>query len=562
MFGSACDSTSQTIDVEAKLEKHIHTHNTARGQAHDTDARALDSITSMTFGIAFFLVGVGQRAVCGQWVTGGYAASQVNAYISGSGTTMFNGVSSSAPSYSAPAPAPATCDARGVSRCEDVSLYDSDGQYCELEGSRCVDLAVETCASGAVEVRGTSISVDAALPGISDDLFDGYYVERSTRLGDHAIYASTASSPSLVLYHCDDAAKFGAEGAWLAHAFFGDVADDAALAAEIAACPHLVQWQSGARLAGASRAQNAVATSTTADVTTRTSTVVVTCFAPGPCGAGTAVLSGARVATADADYGLWDGAYETFDGVAAVNFLPVRKREGAIYAWYAYYCARAATWLVTTLEGLDAARGGSCDGYVSFGETTVAVAADGAFAAAPEASLACATAEGCAGGVDLSGTALAWGGSEGSLLPSDYLDGAYVDGGASSGGLPVYESSAVEGLAVLFCGAKWHVAFAASGCDDGIVLGYVASPALSKGSIFANRDVDTCADGVYPCVYDAVVGASATCHRVAEEEEDAPAEEEDQSEEEEGNIEEADAAARAGSGVAAAAVALLSWAML
>ena len=142
------------------------------------------------------------------------------------------------------------------------------------------------------------------VPGISDDLFDGYYVERSTRLGDHAIYASTASSPSLVLYHCDDAAKFGAEGAWLGHAFFGDVTDDAALAAEIAACPHLVQWQSGARLAGASRAQNAVATSTTADVTTRTSTVVVTCFAPGPCGAGTAVLSGARVATADADYGL------------------------------------------------------------------------------------------------------------------------------------------------------------------------------------------------------------------------------------------------------------------
>ena len=93
-------------------------------------------------------------------------------------------------------------------------------------------------------------------------------------------------------------------------------------------------------------------------------------------------------------------------------------------------------------------------------------------------------------------------------------------------------------------------------------MGYVASPALSKGSIFANRDVDTCADGVYPCVYDAVVGASATCHQVAEEEEDAPAEEDAPPEEEEGNIEEADAAARAGSGVAAAAVALLSLAVL
>mgnify|MGYP003318733578 CR=1 FL=1 len=51
----------------------------------------------------------------------------------------------------------------------------------------------------------------------------------------------------------------------------------------------------------------------------------------------------------------WQPVLPAVDGGAAVNFLPVRKREGAIYAWYAYYCARAATWLVTTLEGLDAA---------------------------------------------------------------------------------------------------------------------------------------------------------------------------------------------------------------
>ena len=115
--------------ARGQIEKHIHaqhqhtyTHIVEHRRSSQDDRRPI-----MTFAF-LLLVGVGQRAAYGQWVTGGYAASQVTAYISGSGTTMFNGVSSSAPSYSAPAPAPATCDARGVSRCEDVSLYDSDGQ--------------------------------------------------------------------------------------------------------------------------------------------------------------------------------------------------------------------------------------------------------------------------------------------------------------------------------------------------------------------------------------------------------------------------------------------------
>ena len=77
------------------------------------------------------ILGVAVDDADGQWATSsfGYAASSVDAYIYGSGTTLFNGISSNSPSYAPPAPTPATCASRGSrARCEDVALYDGKSQ--------------------------------------------------------------------------------------------------------------------------------------------------------------------------------------------------------------------------------------------------------------------------------------------------------------------------------------------------------------------------------------------------------------------------------------------------
>ena len=193
----------------------------------------------------------------------------------------------------------------------------------------------------------------------------------------------------------------------------------------------------------------------------------------------------------------------------------VLKRAGALYDFYAYYCARAATWIVTTLEGVD----GSCTGYVLWAaaDRRVSVAdVSGGFAAAASAAVTCDAATACAPGsqLEVAGTSLDWGGSDGTRLPTNYLDGVYFESDVANDGLATYASETVDGLKIVPCGEKWHIAFGESPCDvaAGIVLGFVASPGLGGGGTVAtNRQVDGCAEGVYPCLYDAVEGASATC---------------------------------------------------
>ena len=102
------------------------------------------------------ILGVAVDDADGQWATSsfGYAASSVDAYIYGSGTTLFNGVSSNSPSYAPPAPTPATCASRGSrARCEDVALYDSDGLYCSWEGGACRGYVLEEATRSALTWR-------------------------------------------------------------------------------------------------------------------------------------------------------------------------------------------------------------------------------------------------------------------------------------------------------------------------------------------------------------------------------------------------------------------------
>ena len=232
----------------------------------------------------------------------------------------------------------------------------------------------------------------------------------------------------------------------------------------------------------------------------------------------------------------------------------VLKRAGALYDFYAYYCARAATWIVTTLEGVD----GSCTGYVLWAaaDRRVSVAdVSGGFAAAASAAVTCDAATACAPGsqLEVAGTSLDWGGSDGTRLPTNYLDGVYFESDVANDGLATYASETVDGLKIVPCGEKWHIAFGESPCDvaAGIVLGFVASPGLGGGGTVAtNRQVDGCAEGVYPCLYDAVEGASATCTATQGEEED------EAQQEKESEVEiEADAAARRAAGLLGAAVA-------
>ena len=286
--------------------------------------------------------------VVGAWYTGGgYASSAVDVYVSGGSTEMFGSVSSGGGSSSpAPPPVTKTCANRNAA-CEWVPSWDSDGLYCSSSDGGCVDLCAssldasacdaadgcvhdgsscrvaDTCASG-VKIEGTDIDVSQVFAEFPDNFFDGSYIRTGYSLNGEPVFASTESSPALLLYYGTCQELSDEDGAWLLHLTFADPTNAAAVAEDTVNCPHLVQLRSGRRLPGKARADNAKAT-TVSSVSYQRSTVSVSCFdAQVPCGADAVILNGARVeSTSDGtSYGLFDGAY-TLGNAATVNWQPL-----------------------------------------------------------------------------------------------------------------------------------------------------------------------------------------------------------------------------------------------
>ena len=281
------------------------------------------------------------------WYTGvGYASSAVDVYVSGGSTEMFGSVSSGGGSSSPAPPVTKTCANRNAA-CEWVPNWDTDGLYCSSSDGGCVGLCAssldasacdaadgcvhdgsscrvaDTCASG-VRVEGTDIDVSQVFAEFPDNFFDGAYIRTGYALNGEPVFASTESSPALLLYYATCSELSDEDGAWLLHLTFADPTNAAAVAEDTANCPHLVQLRSGRRLPGKARAENAKAT-TVSSVSYQRSTVSVTCFdAQVPCGADAVILNGARVeSTSDGtSYGLFDGAY-TLGNAATVNWQPL-----------------------------------------------------------------------------------------------------------------------------------------------------------------------------------------------------------------------------------------------
>ena len=159
------------------------------------------------------------------WYTGGgYASSAVDVYVSGGSTEMFGSVSSGGGSSSPAPPVTKTCANRNAA-CEWVPSWDTDGLYCSLgSGNYCVDLCdssldasacdvedgcthdgsscrvADTCASG-VNVEGTDIDVSQVFAEFPDNFFDGSYIRTGYSLNGEPVFASTESSPALLLYY-------------------------------------------------------------------------------------------------------------------------------------------------------------------------------------------------------------------------------------------------------------------------------------------------------------------------------------------------------------------------
>mmetsp|Transcript_7820 Transcript_7820/g.23250 ORF Transcript_7820/g.23250 Transcript_7820/m.23250 type:complete len:634 (-) Transcript_7820:108-2009(-) len=440
-------------------------------------------------------------------VSSGYASSAIDVYVSGGSTEMFNGVSSGGSSYTPPAAPEKTCATRSVSDCETTALYDDDGSYCELDNNACVDLPyAQPCASGA-SVTGTSIDL-TPFPDIPSNLFDGGYIRLPHELHGYPAYASTEASPATLLYYGGCAAL--GEPSWLLHLTFADPKDSAALAADVAECPHMVQLP-GRRLPGPARARNAVAASVDS-VSTRPSDVEVACFDVAPPCEDSLVLAGAKVDSADGSpLQLFDGAYAATD--ATVNFVPLLERRGELLTWYAFYCPRVSVWMVGGAADVDAARNGGCAGHVAWTGSAVSVSTGDGFVAS-DAQLLCAAPAACEHAVRVAGTHLEWTSAGGAPLSTGFLEGVFERTGATTpDGSPVYASRLVDDLELMRCDNRWRISYAhdeADPCGAATVLGYVGSPDLSEhASVFSNRDEASCTGE--PCLFDVDAGARATC---------------------------------------------------
>ena len=192
--------------------------------------------------------------VVAAWYTGGgYASSAVDVYVSGGSTEMFGSVSSGG-GYSSPAPPVTKTCANRNAACEWVPSWDTDGLYCSLgSGNYCVDLCdssldasacdeadgcvhdgsscrvADTCASG-VKIEGTDIDVSQVFAEFPDNFFDGSYIRTGYSLNGEPVFASTESSPALLLYYGTCSELSDEDGAWLLHLTFADPTNAAAVA--------------------------------------------------------------------------------------------------------------------------------------------------------------------------------------------------------------------------------------------------------------------------------------------------------------------------------------------
>ena len=108
-------------------------------------------------------------------------------------------------------------------------------------------------------LRDDNLHIEIVVRALPDNFFDGSYIRTGYSVNGEPVFASTESSPALLLYY-GTCSELSDEGAWLLHLTFADPTNSAAVAEDTSNCPHLVQLRSGRRLPGKARADNAKAT--------------------------------------------------------------------------------------------------------------------------------------------------------------------------------------------------------------------------------------------------------------------------------------------------------------